>query len=79
MFVHMFVCMFVRDLLRHLQTDWHQTWHEVRGQLRKAPQAIGFHGNLPVVMATKNKGYFYGQNRIAVGQNIAYDVMDDVT
>ncbi len=33
---------------------------------------------VPVVMAT-NKGYFYGQNRIAVGYNIAYDVMAAVT
>ena len=81
MFLHMFARMFVRDLLCCLQTDWHQTWQGHRGQVHKAPQAIGFHGNFPVVMTTK-KGDFYGQIRIAAGYSIAYDVgdvMNDVT
>ncbi len=76
-FVHMFVRMFVRDLLRSLQTEWHQTWHE--GRVRKAPKAIGFHGNLPVVMATKNVIFWVRLTLLMTSWMMSDDVTSPMT
>ena len=47
------VSLSIPHLLRRLWTDLDQTWQEGQEQVWAELKGIGFHGNLPVVMATK--------------------------